>query len=200
MTLGEKIKQARTENGFTQEELAEKLMVSRQAITKWESDKGIPDISNLRMLARCFNVSIDYLLDDGENVDMSVVRESIDISRYSKALIKKKLTDQLMREKFPKAQIHTLIAKKKMDKVEKMVETFLFLTTPFANVIEFLNSLKLIGTEYYLVNDDDRQFFVSVNYKEGYMEIRRLVEFRHLRQGDKFSIGDLTFMDCGEIK
>ena len=51
MTIGEKIKNARMENGLTQEELASKMMVSRQAITKWEADKGIPDVSNLKLLA-----------------------------------------------------------------------------------------------------------------------------------------------------
>ena len=44
MTLGMKLKQARMDAGLTQEQLAGKLMVSRQAITKWESDKGMPDV------------------------------------------------------------------------------------------------------------------------------------------------------------
>lgn len=74
MTLGEKIKKARIENGFTQEELAEKLMVSRQAITKWEKDRGMPDVGNLKILAELLNVSVDYLLDDGEKADMNVIR------------------------------------------------------------------------------------------------------------------------------
>ena len=44
MSLGEKLRECRKMVNLTQEELAEKLCVSRQAITKWESDKGIPDI------------------------------------------------------------------------------------------------------------------------------------------------------------
>lgn len=51
MTLGEKIRKARIESGLTQEQLSGKMMVSRQAITKWEADKGIPDVSNL---THCF--------------------------------------------------------------------------------------------------------------------------------------------------
>jgi len=50
MTLGEKIKEARAAGGLTQEELASKLMVSRQAVTKWETDKGIPDVENLKLI------------------------------------------------------------------------------------------------------------------------------------------------------
>lgn len=46
MTLGEKLKCARRGAGFSQEQLAEKLCVSRQAVTKWESDKGMPDVGN----------------------------------------------------------------------------------------------------------------------------------------------------------
>ncbi|MEC5189682.1 XRE family transcriptional regulator [Geobacillus thermodenitrificans] len=46
MTLGEKIKKARTEAGLSQEQLSEKLGVSRSAVAKWESGKGLPDIDN----------------------------------------------------------------------------------------------------------------------------------------------------------
>ena len=63
MTFGEKLKSARKSAGLTQEQLAEKLLVSRQAITKWEADKGLPDIENLRRLSMLLGVSIDYLLD-----------------------------------------------------------------------------------------------------------------------------------------
>ena len=48
MTIGEKIKEARIGIGLSQEELAEKLNVSRSAIAKWEADKGVPDIENLK--------------------------------------------------------------------------------------------------------------------------------------------------------
>ena len=47
MSLGEKIREQRKQAGLSQEQLAEKLNVSRQAITKWETDKGIPDVANL---------------------------------------------------------------------------------------------------------------------------------------------------------
>ena len=50
----------------SQEQLSEKLGVSRSAITKWETDKGIPDVDNLKALSKLLNVSIDYLLDDGK--------------------------------------------------------------------------------------------------------------------------------------
>ena len=47
MTLGEKIKEARKAAGLSQEQFAEKMNVSRSAVAKWETDKGLPDIGNL---------------------------------------------------------------------------------------------------------------------------------------------------------
>ena len=67
MTLGEKLKEARKKIGLSQEQLAEKLCVSRQAVTKWESDKGMPDIGNLKAIATLLNTSIDYLLGETDN-------------------------------------------------------------------------------------------------------------------------------------
>lgn len=64
MTLGEKIRESRRKCGLSQEQLAEKLSVSRSAIAKWETDKGLPDVGNLKILARLLNVSVDHLLDE----------------------------------------------------------------------------------------------------------------------------------------
>lgn len=199
MTIGEKIKNARTENGLTQEALASKMMVSRQAITKWEADKGIPDVSNLKLLAQLLNVSVDYLLDDGDEIDINVIREIIDLSEYGKAVVKKKLTDKLMLEKYPDAEIRTLLPEKKKDKVDKGLDFIIDFFTPLCGFSDIRNSLKLLGTEYYIVNEENRQFFVAVNYKEGYMESRRTAEFRNFRTGDKFTVGDIVFTDCGNI-
>ena len=199
MTIGEKIKTARTENGLTQEELASKMMVSRQAITKWETDKGMPDVANLKLLAQLLNVSVDYLLDDGSEIDINVIREKIDLSKYGKTVIKKKLTDKLMAEKYPDAEIRTLLPEKKKDKVDKGLDFFIDFFTPLCGFGDLRNSLKLLGTEYYLVSEENRQFFVAVNYKEGYMESRRAADFRNSRTGDKFTVGDIVFTDCGEI-
>ena len=83
ITLGEKLKSARKSARLTQEQLAEKLLVSRQAITKWEADKGMPDIENLKQLSKLLNISIDYLLDGGERIDLSVIREEINLDDYT---------------------------------------------------------------------------------------------------------------------
>ena len=64
MILADKIIQLRKKNGWSQEELAEQMNVSRQAVCKWEGAQSIPDINKLIQLSKLFNVSIDYLLKD----------------------------------------------------------------------------------------------------------------------------------------
>lgn len=68
MLFSEKLKQFRNAKSLTQEELAEKLNVSRQAITKWESGDGIPDIENLKQLSILFNTTIDDLIKEEKEI------------------------------------------------------------------------------------------------------------------------------------
>ncbi|MDE6846507.1 MAG: helix-turn-helix domain-containing protein [Lachnospiraceae bacterium] len=68
MTFAEKLKTLRKQAGISQEKLAEKLGVSRQAVTKWETDMGIPDIDNIMAVSKLFDISIDELLGN-ENVE-----------------------------------------------------------------------------------------------------------------------------------
>ena len=66
MTFGEKLKEARKEAGLSQEQFAEKLSVSRSAVAKWESDKGIPDVNNLKLMAQLLvNISTDFIRSRG---------------------------------------------------------------------------------------------------------------------------------------
>lgn len=64
MDFNEKLREYRKQSGLSQGKLAETLNVSRQAITKWESGNGMPDISNLKALSAVFNVSVDELLSE----------------------------------------------------------------------------------------------------------------------------------------
>lgn len=67
MTLGEKLSILRKENNYTQEQLAEILEVSRQSVSKWESNITFPETDKLIRLSTLFNGSIDYLIKDVEN-------------------------------------------------------------------------------------------------------------------------------------
>lgn len=68
MLLGNKISILRKESGLSQKQLADKLGVSRSAIAKWESEKGIPDIENLVIISEYFGKTIDFFLTDNEVV------------------------------------------------------------------------------------------------------------------------------------
>lgn len=65
MSFAEKLKTLRRQAGISQEKVAEKLNVSRQAVTKWESGAGIPDVENLAAVAALFGVSLDSLIGEG---------------------------------------------------------------------------------------------------------------------------------------
>ena len=67
MTFGEKLQALRKARGWSQEELAQQINVSRQALSKWESGASVPDTENVVALSRLFGVSTDYLLlENGE--------------------------------------------------------------------------------------------------------------------------------------
>ena len=69
MILADKIIENRKKNGWSQEDLAEKLGVSRQSVSKWEGAQAVPDMKKIVMMSELFNVSTDYLLrDDIETV------------------------------------------------------------------------------------------------------------------------------------
>ncbi|SJZ72053.1 DNA-binding transcriptional regulator, XRE-family HTH domain [Pilibacter termitis] len=68
-TLGEKLKQARERQGVSQTELARQLAVSRQTISRWETNKNLPDIENIHMLAKELGVSVDELFQEQEGTE-----------------------------------------------------------------------------------------------------------------------------------
>ena len=82
MKFNENLKYLRKQYGLTQEQLAEQLNVSRQAITKWESGQSLPDIENLKEISYIFSVSIDSLIGDIETKSTSKINKKIDDIGY----------------------------------------------------------------------------------------------------------------------
>lgn len=88
--LGQRITKLRNIKNMTQDQLAEKVGVSRQAISKWERGEGLPDLYNLRELAKALDVSIDQLKDGTErNANQETPKDS---KNYLKRLLKKAQT------------------------------------------------------------------------------------------------------------
>ncbi|MBT0950039.1 helix-turn-helix domain-containing protein [Streptococcus lutetiensis] len=73
----------RREKNLSQEELAEKLYVSRQTISNWERDKTYPDINSLLLMANYFDVSLDHLIKG----DVDIMKHQVDQSQFKKWLI-----------------------------------------------------------------------------------------------------------------
>ena len=75
MKLSDKIIQLRKSNGWSQEDLAEKLNVSRQAISRWEGATAQPDATNILQLSKLFGVTTDYLLNDEYESDNDLPKD-----------------------------------------------------------------------------------------------------------------------------
>ena len=79
MELGKQIKRYRMEANLSQEELADKVFVSRQTISNWENDKNYPDIKSLVLMSEVFHVSLDHLVKG----DLERMKKEIDKQEYA---------------------------------------------------------------------------------------------------------------------
>lgn len=79
MNLSKQIKHYRQLRNFSQEELAERIYVSRQTISNWENERSYPDINNLLLLSVLFDVSLDELVKG----DVEMMRSKVDVSRMN---------------------------------------------------------------------------------------------------------------------
>lgn len=87
MTLGEKIKQLRSEKQLTQKELAQALQVSNQAVSNWEKGKNFPDIQIIVQLAELFDVSLDVLLKDDQAVIERLAHDTLVNKQQKKKIL-----------------------------------------------------------------------------------------------------------------
>lgn len=80
MELGSQIKRYRTETKLSQEELADRIFVSRQTISNWENDKSYPDVKSLVLLSEIFHISLDKLIKG----DLERMKKEIDKQEYER--------------------------------------------------------------------------------------------------------------------
>ena len=161
MTLGEKLKEARKNAGLSQEQMAEKLCVSRAAVAKWETDKGIPDIMNLKAIAKLLDTSIDYLVDDGMEMDFRMTKEPVNKDELQVAGRCRVWQDAAVLKRFPEAtRINQLSLIHKLNKIEWWAD---FLTMGIYSMIWGISHWKTWTGYYYMVEKGSRQFLVSVD-------------------------------------
>ena len=76
MNIGKRIYEIRQQQNITQEQLASDLAISRQAVSKWESGKAIPDIENLMYISNLYDVSLDELIKGDDKVSGKIVADA----------------------------------------------------------------------------------------------------------------------------
>ncbi len=158
MTFGEKLKEARKEAGFSQEQLSDKLSVSRSAIAKWEADNGMPDIDNLKAIAQLLNISIDDLLADEKKFSFRETKEAIDLDAYEKKGNCRSKKDAACFHRYPDADaIYPLIRRKKMNRKEILLD--LVTSWGISQLADYANDTDA----YYLVENKGKQLLVRVS-------------------------------------
>ena len=86
MEIGKKLKNARVQSGMTQENVAEKINVSRQTISNWENEKSYPDIISVIELSNLYSISLDVLLKGDEKM-IEHLEESTDVVKSNQKMI-----------------------------------------------------------------------------------------------------------------
>lgn len=158
MTFGEKLKEARKEAGLSQEQLAQKLSVSRSAVAKWESDKGMPDVNNLKTIAQLLDISVDYLLDEDEKLSFNETKEAINLDSFEKTGKCRDKKDAACYARFSGADaIYPLIRRKRMSKLEWLAD---LIAGP--GIIQGADELR-DSSAYYLVEMGGKQLLVNVS-------------------------------------
>lgn len=155
MTLGEKLKEMRHRFGMTQEKLAERLCVSRQAVTKWESDQGIPDTGNLKVIAETFGVTIDYLLNEQSEMPLLALKETIKTDDYDKKRYRNKYEAALLTG-FEGYEIYPLMREKKMNVAERVFDFLIG-----SGTVQLADALGDMSP-YYLVKKDKIHLLVNI--------------------------------------
>lgn len=162
MTLGQKLKEIRKKFGLSQEQLAEIINVSRQAITKWETNAGLPDTENLKELSRIFEISINYLLDNNNELPLLVMKKKLDKDNY-----KNKISsyEEVLKEYYPAPwKIYILTREKKMSKLEGIFDFIIGAGT--IDVADALNDMS----PYYLAIKDNIKLLVNI--KDWVLEVK----------------------------
>lgn len=183
MTFGEKLKEARKEAGLSQEQFAQKLSVSRSAVAKWESDKGMPDINNLKAMAQLLDISVDYLLDEDEKLSFNETKEAIDLGLFEVTGKCRDKKDTACYARFNGADaIYPLIRRKRMSKAEWLAD---LIAGP--GIIQGADYLR-DSSAYYLVEAGGKQLLVNVSAE--FITIRELA---NKVDPKKFDFGTDTF-------
>jgi len=156
MNLAEKIKTARNRAGMSQQELADAIHVSRSAVAKWESGKGLPDIENLKAITGIFGMTLDELTGDGNEVTCTL-REPMPAADLEDAV----------RTRWPDAvRIDWMELRHDFDRPGRILNALTFGLPGFWWRILHHRECDVRRCRYYLVDQFDEHLFVRVQEDE----------------------------------
>lgn len=186
MTFAEKLKTLRKEKNISQEQLAEKIYVSRQAITKWESGNGIPDIENLIAISSLFNESLDSLLSEeksliSKNEFLYNSRTEYDLDNPKKIDLKVGIAHELIIEKTKDEKIQVIAASNKLSYLAQQVKV---------KIVEDKNRMDVVVKHSVDLSDiaAEENLFILVRIPEKFVaDVEVASELENLK------IRDITF-------
>ena len=188
MPIAEKIKAARNRAGMSQQELADKLYVSRSAVAKWESDKGLPDIENLKAIAALFGMTLDELAGEGKAFNCTL-REPMAEEDPEKALW----------SRWPEAvRIDWLVLRHDFSPAGRVLNALSF--GWFGSVWRLVHRKECDTNRcrYYLVDNMEEHLFVRA--EDGVLHITPLGRRCLNSERDTFRHEGRTYMGLGKLK
>ena len=188
MTLGRKLKEIRKRFGLSQESLAEIMNVSRQAITKWESDEGLPDVTNLQELSKVFNLTVDFLLDNDNSLPALSMKKELDKDKYE---MNQKGYKQILEDYYAEPwEIYELLRSKNKGKLACIVSDWII----GAGAMETVDALDDI-TPFYLIKKDGLKLLVNIHNN-----ILEVIELPENTNDENFVYGKNRFKQFKKIE
>lgn len=187
MNIADKIKTARNRAGMSQQELADAIHVSRSAVAKWESNKGLPDIENLKAIAALFGMTLDELAVETEPVRCTL-REPMPSEDPEEAV----------RIRWPEAvRIDWLLLRHDFGPAGRVLNALSFGWFGMTWRLFHRKECDLNRCRYYLVDNFDEHIFVRA--QDGVLFITPLGRRCLNSERDTFRHEGRTYMGCGSI-
>ena len=184
MTLGQKIRDMRKQMGISQEVLGDIINISRQTITKWETDAGVPDVSNLAELAKLFGVPVDYFIS---NKDGAVTKQlDIDITKYRN---NNEENDQILRHFYSEEWNLNYLSFDLYPK-NPFLRYGTYILGIFSDTVfnvgmasQLAHQIDNLGENYYLISRDNMKFLAHINKNK--LEIMNISD-KKIKKGNIF--------------
>lgn len=159
MNFHDKLIKLRKQNAFSQEELADKLGVSRQAISRWELGSTYPDVPNLLKICKLFDVSADYLINDDNDIQEKPVLEQ---------------TEALMEDSIPNKEENKPTLLNRIKQNIYLITGFIWVLAAFCFLFTALLDLKSIYVPTYIVLASIDILIAFVNFFTYFIRQRHL--------------------------